>query len=111
MKKEKKIIENLVKKYVDAGVFQNKIIVSSLPSVCVWSVSRNCLVGENQIEALELINEDNGSKRLSGENNRTVSMLNRTEINVDEINNSNGIIVSDATYGQTYFRFGFIPTE
>ena len=105
-------METLIKKYVDAGVFQNKIIVSSLPSVCNWSLSRKCLVGENGFEqVLEILDNGDGNKRLSYENNRMVSMQNRTEINVDEINNSNGIIISDATYGKPYFRFGFIPTE
>jgi len=104
-------METLIKKYVDAGVFQNKIIVSSLPSVCTWSLSRKCLVGENGIEPLEVLDDGNGNKRLSNENNRLVSMQNRAEINVDEINNSKGIIISNATYGKPYFRFGFIPTE
>ena len=104
-------METLIKKYVDAGVFQNKIIVSTLPSVCNWSLSRKCLVGENGIKPLEVLDDGDGNKHLSFENNRMVSMQNRTEINVDEINNSNGIIISDATYGKQYFRFGFIPTE
>ena len=104
-------MESLIKKYVDAGVFQNKIIVLSLPSVCTWSVSRKCLVGTNGIEPLEILDNGDGNKRLSFENNRMVSMQNRTEIDIDEINNSNGIIISDATYGEPYFRFGFIPTE
>jgi hypothetical protein len=104
-------METLIKKYVDAGVIQSKIIVSRLPSVCNWSLSRNCLVGENNIELLEVLDNGDGNKRISFENNRIVSMQNRTEINIDEINNSNGIIISNATYGKPYFRFGFIPTE
>lgn len=104
-------METLIKKYVDAGVFQNKIILSSLPSVCNWSLSRKCLAGENGIDTLEILDNGDGNKRLSFENNRLVSMQNRTEINVDEINNSNGIINSDATYGKPYFRFDFIPTN
>jgi len=104
-------MENLIKKYVDAGVHQNKIIVSTLPSVCNWSLSRKCLVGENGVEPLELLDIGNGNKELSYKNNRMISMQNRTEINADEINNSNGIIISDATYGKTYFRFAFIPTK
>jgi hypothetical protein len=79
-------METLIKRYVDAGVFQNKIIVSSSPSICNWSVSRSCLVGENGIEPLELINDAN-NKRLTCENNRLVSMQNRTEINIEEIKN------------------------
>ena len=104
-------MENLVKKYTDVGVFGNKIVVSKNPSVCNWSLSRKCLVGENGIEPLEVFGIVDGTLKATYENNRMVSMLNRTEINVDEINNSNGIIISDATYGKPYFRFGFIPTE
>ena len=104
-------METLMKKYIDAGVLTDKIIVSSLPSVCNWSLSRKCLVGENNIEPLEILDDVNGNKEFSFKNNRIISMQNRTEIDADEINNSNGIIISDATYGKPYFRFGFIPTK
>jgi hypothetical protein len=104
-------MENLTKSYIDAGVLKSKIVVSKSPSVCIWSLSRKCLVGVNGIESMEVLDDGNGNKRLSFENNRMVSMQNRLEINVGEINNSNGIIISDAIYGKPYFRFGFIPTE
>jgi len=39
------------------GVFQNKIIISSSPSVCNWSLSRKCLVRENGIEPLEVLDD------------------------------------------------------
>ena len=32
-----------------------------------------------------------------------------TEFDVKEINESEGIVVTNATYGKPYFRFGFIP--
>ena len=69
------------------------------------------MVNENGIDSLEVITE-NGNTRLSNENNRIVAMLNRKEndVDVDEINNSDGIIVSDATYGKPHYRFEFIPT-
>ena len=98
-------------KYLDIGVSPEKIIISQLPSVCNWSLSRKCLVGENGVEPMELLDDVDGNSRFSYENNRLVSMQNRIEIDVDEINNSNGIIISNATYGKPYFRFGFIPTE
>ena len=104
-------MEKLIKKYVDAGVLREKIIVSELPSFCNWSLSRKCLVGENDIEPLEILDCGDGNKKLSFENNRLVSLMNWTEINADVINGSNGIIITDATYGKPYFRFGFIPTE
>ena len=36
-------------------------------------------------------------------------MTTLTESDVKEINESEGIIVTNATYGKPYFRFGFIP--
>jgi len=102
-------MKDLIKKYTELGVYKNKIIASKLPSVCNWSLSRKCLVGENGVVPIEIVSDD-GNKRLTYENNRMVSMQNRTEIDINEINNSDGIIISDATYGKQYFRFGFIPT-
>jgi len=99
---EKQVTQE-IKKYLDAGVLQSKIIVSSAPSVCIWSLSRKCLVNENGIEPLEVLDDFNGNKRLSFECNRAVSMQNRAGINssdVNEINNSNGIIVSFETIGE-----------
>ena len=75
----------------------------------MWSISRKCLVGENGVEPLELLDDGDGNLRLSIENNRMVSMQNRIKINADEINNSNGIIISSET-GTPYYRFQFIPT-
>lgn len=107
-------MKELVEKYVKVGVHQNKIITTKQPSVVNWSLSRKCIVGgETGIEPLEVIYDENGNKRLSYENNRMVSMLIRTELtneDVDEINNSNGIICTDALYGREGFRYGFIPS-
>jgi hypothetical protein len=101
----------MINRYISAGVHRNKIVISLFPSICIWSLSRKCLVNENEIESMELITNNNDDIRLSFENNRLISMQNRTEINITEINNSNGIIISNATYGKPYFRFGFIPTK
>ena len=106
-------MKELVEKYVKAGVHQNRIITTKQPSVVNWSLSRKCIVGENGIEPLEVIDDGNGNKRLSYENNRMVSMLIRTELtkdDIDEINNSEGIICTGALYGREGFRYGFIPS-
>jgi hypothetical protein len=105
-------MNELVEKYVKVGVHRNKIITTKQPSVVNWSLSRKCIVGKNGIEALEVIDDGNGN-RLSYENNRMVSMLIRTELtknDIDEINNSEGIICTDALYGRKGFRYGFIPS-
>lgn len=102
-------MENLIKSYVEKGVYRNKIIITVHPSVCIWSLNRKCLIGENGIEALEVIDNE-----ITFKNNRMVSLQVRDKLTqemVDEINNSNGIIITDAVYGKPYFRYGFIPTE
>lgn len=106
-------MKELVEKYVKVGVHQKKIITTKQPSVINWSLSRKCIVGESGIEPLEVIDDGNGNKRLSYENNRLVSMLIRTELtkeDIEEINNSNGIICTDVLYGREGFRYGFIPS-
>ena len=106
-------MKELVEKYVKVGVHHNKIITTKQPSVVNWSLSRKCIVRENGIEPLEIIDDGNGNKRLSYENNRMVSMLIRTQLtkdDIDEINKSEGIICTDALYGREGFRYGFIPS-
>ena len=107
-------MNELVEKYVKVGVHRNKIITTKQPSVVNWSLSRKCIVGgDTGIEPLEVIDDGNGNKRLSYENNRMVSMLIRIELtkdDIDEINNSEGIICTDALYGRKGFRYGFIPS-
>lgn len=103
-------MKELIKKYLKAGVHQSKIIITEQPSVVIWSISRKCIVGENGINPLEIIEDENGNMRTSYENNIMVSMLIRTVLtkeDIDEINNSNGIICTNAKDG---FRFGFIPS-
>ncbi len=107
-------MKELVEKYVKVGVHQNKIITTKQPSVVIWSLSRKCIVGgDTGIEPLEVIYDENGNGKLSYENNRMVSMLIRTELtknDIDEINNSEGIICTDALYDREGFRYGFIPS-
>ena len=107
-------MKELVEKYVKVGVHQNKIITTKQPSVVNWSLSRKCIVGgDTGIEPLEVIYDENGNGKLSYENNRLVSMMTRTELtkdDIDEINNSEGIICTDALYGREGFRYGFIPS-
>jgi hypothetical protein len=100
----------LVEKYVKEGVQKEKIIITKQPSTANWSLSRKCLVGENGVEALEIIDEEDGSKRLSFQNNVWISMSVRTTLtkeDVDTINNSNGIVCTSYSGG---FRYGFIPS-
>jgi hypothetical protein len=102
-------MEKLINGYLEKGVHRNKIFATEQPSVCIWSLTRKCLVSENKNEAADVI--DN---KLSFKNNRIVSLQTRdvlTQEMVDEINNSDGIIVTDATYGKPYFRYAFIPTK
>lgn len=108
-------MRELINKYVNEGVHQNKIITTKSPSVVNWSLTRKCIVGrETGIEPLEVIDDGNGNKRISFENNRLVSMQIRTELTIEdinEINNSKGIICTDALYGRDGFRYVFIPSS
>ena len=102
------IMNELIKTYVEKGIHQNKLIVTDKPSVCVWSLSKKCLVGKNEIETLEIIDG-----KVTVENNRMVFLLVRSELtndDINEINNSSGIIITDAVYEKHRFRYGFIPT-
>jgi len=107
-------MKELVEKYLKYGVHQNKIITTKQPSVVNWSLSRKCIVsGDTGIEPLEVIYDENGDGKLSFENNRLVNMQIRTELtkeDIDQINNSEGIICTDALYGREGFRYGFIPS-
>ncbi len=98
------------KKYIDRGVYGNKIIITEIPSVCIWSLSRKCIVNENGIDALEVI-----KGTLISENNKNVYLSVWTDLPdeiVKQINESEGIIVSTVLYDNPErFRFGFIPTN
>jgi len=101
----------LIKKYTDIGIYPEKITVTENPSVCLWSVSRKCLVGSpGQPDQVELITDKDGT-RLSYENNKmvTLSVNTRNGIDADAINASEGIIVTAATYNENNFRFGYVP--
>ena len=109
-------MENQINRYINKGVHQRKIIQTSNPSVCAWSLSRKCLVGENGISSLEIVENDlPGTYELTGRNNRLVSLLVRTDLSkelVREINESDGIIITDSLYeNPERFRFGFIPNK
>jgi len=107
-------MRELVEKYVKSGVNQNKIITTKQPSVVNWSLSRKCIVGaDTGIESYEVIYDENGIGKMSFENNRLVSMQIRIQLtkeDIDEINNSDGIICTDELYGKEGFRYGFIPS-
>jgi hypothetical protein len=96
--------------YTALGVLENKICVTANPSICLWSVSRECLVGGGKLpRPEELIKLEDGNYELTYENNRLVSLLRHSEINVDEINNSSGIIISEDETDEC-FIFEYIPT-
>ena len=100
--------------YIKLGIKDEKIIETEMPSVVIWSLSRKCIVGgKGQEPALEIIKQPDGNARTSYENNRMVTMQIHKEglIPVNKINQSDGIIVTDKTYGLPYYRFGYIPNK
>jgi hypothetical protein len=106
-------IESTVQRFIERGVYQNKITTTNNLSVVIWSKTRKCLVGgKDQPDPLEVVYDDNNKPIATYDNNVTISLQNRselTEFDVKKINESEGIIVTNATYGKPYFRFGFIP--
>lgn len=110
--KDNESLNETLKRFISVGVHQNKIILTKQTSMVIWSKSRKCLVGgDSGIEPLEVYTKD-GKSILGYENNQIISLQNRSELgkdDIDEINNSDGIIVTNATYGKPYFRYGFIP--
>lgn len=108
---EKKIAEEIINEYIAKGLERGKIFITNYPGVCMWSVSRNCLVGENGVPKSELIDIGNGNKRLSYENNRMVSLINYNMLDVDKINKSKGIIVSTVDNNEDLYRFAYVPTN
>ena len=113
MSKEIETIQETITRFINKGVYQTKIIPTESPSVVIWSKTRKCLVGgKDQPESFELIYDDKGILNLTIKNNIFIYLQNRSELNesdVKEINESEGIIVTNATYGKPYFRYGFIP--
>jgi hypothetical protein len=113
--------ERLIKKYTDLGIKRDKIFISKMPSIATWSLSKGCLVNEdNSGDVYDLIPTNDGNFELSMDNNRTVSMsayeLGNPEtmkfIDVEKINNSEGIIITGATYGkENRLRYGFVPHD
>jgi hypothetical protein len=109
---EKSISDVLIKKYTDAGVKSDKITVTDLPSIVVYSISRKRII--HGIEDTHELIEENGNFRLSIENNRFVSLHVYGELDeylIDKINKSDGIIATNAVYDKPHFRFGFIPMD
>jgi hypothetical protein len=108
-----RVCEEAVTRFIERGVHQTKIISTESPSVVIWSKTRKCLVGgKDQPNALELVDDGNGNLKATYDNNIFISLQIRSELtesDVKEINESEGIVVTNATYGKPYFRFGFIP--
>ena len=113
MNKEIETIQETITRFINKGVYQTKIIPTESPSVVIWSKTRKCLVGgKHQPETLEVVDDGNGNLKGTYDNNIFISLHNRTELtesDVKEINESEGIVVTNVTYGKPYFRFGFIP--
>lgn len=110
---ENETIQETLLRFIGKGVHQNKIILTESPSVVIWSKTRKCLVGGfGQPSALEIHKDDSGNMKASYDNNIRISLQVRSELtesDVREINESEGIVVTNATYGKPYFRYGFIP--
>jgi len=110
---EYETIQETITRFINKGVHQTKIISTESPSVVIWSKTRKCLVGgKDQPNSLEVVDDGMGNLKATYDNNIFISLQNRSELSesdVKEINQSEGIIVTNATYGKPYFRFGFIP--
>ena len=106
-------IQETVTRFINKGVYQTKITSTESPSVVVWSKTRKCFVGgKGQPDPLEVVDDGNGNLKATYDNNIFISLHSKTELtesDVKEINESEGIVVTNATYGKPYFRFGFIP--
>lgn len=113
MNNEKEPIRETLNRFISKGVYQTKIILTESPSVVIWSKTRKCLVGgKGQPDILEVIDDGNGNLKATYDNNIPISLQIRTELtesDIKEINESEGIIVTNATYDKPYFRYGFIP--
>jgi len=110
---ENETIEETALRFLNRGVHQTKMILTESPSILNWSKTRKCLVGgKGQPEALEIVDDGSGGKEVTFKNNIIISLQIRTELtesDVKAINESEGIIVTNATYGKPYFRYWFVP--
>ncbi len=111
--RDEETLQETVTRFINRGVHQTKIITTELPSVVIWSKTRKCLVGgKDQPDLLEIVVDVEGNQKATYDNNIFISLQNRSELTeseVKEINESEGIVITNATYGKPYFRFGFIP--
>ena len=104
--------------YIAKGIIPEKLHQSKVPSICLFSLSKNKII-ENNSDVYDLVPDNEGNLKLTIGNNRFVSLLvqsSLSEEDVNKINNSNGIIIaSDESYytekQKEYFRFGYIPNE
>lgn len=106
-------LSQTLKRFIDSGVAQTKIILTESPSAVIWSKTRKCLVGgKDQPTTIEIVDDGNGNLKATYDNNIFISLQTRSELtesDIKEINKSEGIVVTNATNGKPYFRFGFIP--
>lgn len=94
-----------IEKYLSAGVRREKIHVTNMPSVCMWSHTRAKVV-DGSSEGRETIKQEDGTLKTI-KNNVMVSLKPNRSLDVSKINASNGIIITK--YSGQYFRFNYIP--
>jgi hypothetical protein len=100
-----------IERYINLGIDSSKIVTTFLPSVVVWSLTRNKIVSGP--DAYEVIEKEDGSLTLTVDNNRFVSLACYSEISEDlltEIKESKGIIITDQ-HSEGIYRFGIIPEK
>jgi phage pi2 protein 07 len=102
---EIKVNKNAKKKFIEAGVYEHKMIEVQQPSVA-WSKTRKMIV--DYTNYLEIVTNPDGSQELSIRNNEFKYMKTYNKLTpelVNKINNSEGIFVY---YDDENYRFDFM---
>jgi hypothetical protein len=103
--------EDEIKRYVDLGVKPDKILFSEIPMV-TWNVNKNEPFDAKNKNHYSLV-QDDGKITLKQDETKVLSVSSYTELPIEEINNSNGIIVTHSNpeywmFNGNNFRFTFI---
>jgi hypothetical protein len=103
--------EDEIKRYVDLGVKSDKILFSEIPMV-IWNVNKNEPFDAKNQNHYSLV-QDDGKITLKQDETKVLSVSSYTELPIEEINNSNGIIVTHSNpeywmFNGNNFRFTFI---
>jgi hypothetical protein len=104
--------EDEIKRYVDLGVKPDKILFSELPLV-IWNVNKNEPFDAKNQNHYSLVQDGDGKITLKQDETKVLSVSFYTELPIEEINNSNGIIVTHSNseywmFNGNNFRFTFI---